>query len=118
MRRWVIVDDDPSIRDLFSAIGEVVPIDLLIVDSGHAALAHLERDDSFDALLTDISMPGMSGVDLAREARLLRPDMLFFAMTGFSREIETGLFDRVLKKPFTIETFNSLLAVQACPVAG
>jgi diguanylate cyclase (GGDEF)-like protein len=62
----------------------------------------------FDALVVDIVMPGMMGLELARQVRRLRPDMSVIVMTGFIEEfsydeaIEAGASD-FIKKPFSVQ---------------
>jgi CheY-like chemotaxis protein len=61
------------------------------VDSGPAALAVIDRDQSIDLLFTDIVMPGgMTGVDLARAARTRRPDLKILFTSGY---VEPAIFE-------------------------
>jgi two-component SAPR family response regulator len=68
-------------------------------------LVCLSRPDPIDLLFSDIVMPGgMNGVQLAEEARRLRPDLKILLTTGYDREtlqsqnIDTGI--PILKKPY------------------
>lgn len=54
---------------------------------GAAARKLLERDEPIDLLLTDVVMPnGVSGMDLAHEARRLRQDLRIVMMSGYLRD--------------------------------
>ena len=68
-------------------------------------MACLSRPEPIDLLFSDIVMPGgMNGVQLAEEARRLRPDLKILLTTGYDREalrsrnIDTGI--PILKKPY------------------
>lgn len=80
----VVVDDDPaglaSITRLLRAHGlRVEP-----AGSADAAETLLEGDTSLRCVLSDVMMPGRSGVDLDRRLRRTRPDVLVVLMTGFA----------------------------------
>ena len=85
--RVLVVDDDELVRhatsDLLSDHGYTV----VQATSGADALALLEAGD-FDLLVTDLVMPGMSGVDLLRHVGHLRPHLPALVLTGHS--LETG----------------------------
>jgi DNA-binding NtrC family response regulator len=103
-RRVLVIDDDPSMLELLRAELELRQFEVATETSPEAALRVLgERD--FDAVLSDISMRGMSGVDLCREAVTLREDTPVIVMTAFASiesavaSIRAGAYDFVTK-PF------------------
>lgn len=54
-------------------------------ENGAAALAALREDAGrYDAVVTDLTMPGMNGIELTRQLRVLRPDIPIILCTGFS----------------------------------
>lgn len=73
---------------------------------GSGELAHTQlKDDIFDILLTDIVMPEMDGIELARRGAELDPTMKIMFITGFAAvalnpENETPKDAKVLSKPF------------------
>ena len=87
---------------------EDLGIEVIAVPSGRAALAALHRDTGIDAVLTDIRMPGMSGLELADYIKVLNPSITIILMTGFSEAIETGhaVDLPVLMKPFTTQSLT------------
>lgn len=96
----LLVDDEELVRlgtaDLLSDLGYRV----VQAASGSEAL-RLLRDDRFDILVTDHLMPGMSGVELAREARTLSPGLPVLLITGYSNIAEgPGTELPRLTKPF------------------
>ena len=81
--RVLIVDDDPA---LLQALPEALRIRMhgVIVDTADSAASALERIGAcdYDAIVTDIKMPGMDGLALLDEIRSLRPDTPTLMITG------------------------------------
>ncbi|MBV9930283.1 MAG: response regulator [Alphaproteobacteria bacterium] len=81
-RAVLIVEDEPFIRmaaaDIVADLG-VTPYEA--ADAGEA-LALLGARPDIDLLFTDVNMPGMDGVTLARRARELRPDVKLLVTSG------------------------------------
>jgi CheY-like chemotaxis protein len=82
------------------------------IRSGRAALAALQRETDIEAVLTDIRMPGMSGLELADYVRALNRRIAIVLMTGFSEALEQGQRVElpVLMKPFTSADMQEVLA--------
>jgi CheY-like chemotaxis protein len=97
----LVVDDDQAVRELPTSIltraGHVV----VVAASANEALEILESQ-SPDLLLTDIVMPGMSGLALAARAHHDRPELRVMFMSGYANQYEEELSGSVcLGKPFT-----------------
>ena len=104
MAKILLAEDDDSLRGfLVNALkraGHVVRD----FDEGRTALKALERE-VFDLLLTDIVMPGLDGIELARRGAELDPAMKIVFITGFagvalSAGGPTPAGAKVLSKPF------------------
>ncbi|WP_052951670.1 response regulator [Devosia soli] len=110
-QRVLVVDDDPIVAHGVAAFLEGT---VAHVDMAHSGAEGLERlkAQSFDTLVTDITMPGMSGFEFARRAAELRPDLSIVLMTGYSDQLEKGAASqfRVLAKPFVRETLLEAIA--------
>ena len=114
-RRLLIVDDEPHLaRTLQILLGDEHDVD--VVTSGSAARARLESDPGFDAILCDLAMRDVSGMDLhdwlSRERPLIAARMIF--MTGGAYTPEARAFlDRVpnprVEKPFRLEELQALV---------
>jgi CheY-like chemotaxis protein len=80
------------------------------VRSGEAAL-RAALDDNFDAVFTDVVMPGMSGLELAEQLAELRPELPVILTTGYSDEIaRSGAGGRpVILKPYRLETLAAAI---------
>ena len=103
MASILLAEDDPSIRKFLVDALERAGHKVTAADSGVAALALLERTRP-DLLVTDILMPGMDGVELARRARAAAPEVRVMFITGFAAvalgDGATAGGERVLSKPF------------------
>ena len=99
----LLVDDDPLIAtsavDMLEDIGHTV----IEVNSGQDALEILRSDQPIDILVTDHSMPGMTGVELARATREIRPDIPILLVTGFADLTE----DQSLRLPASRQTLQT-----------
>jgi DNA-binding NtrC family response regulator len=81
-RKVLIVDDDASIRTLLSIIvADHAEFTVSQAEDGRSALNQIELDPP-DILLTDVQMPGMSGLDLIAVVRARHPQMKMIAMSG------------------------------------
>jgi signal transduction histidine kinase len=105
--RILLVDDEAEVRatlgDSLSAHGHVV----VVAANGREAIERLQSGDSFDAVLTDLGMPDMTGWDLARIVKERWPDMPVGLITGWglrphATEEQRQAVDFVVAKPFTI----------------
>lgn len=116
----LLVDDEADGRESLAAILELAGATCTVVDSASHALAELETQ-SFDALVSDVAMPGMTGLDLvrtlrARERREQLPRLYAMALTGFAsardrdEAIENG-FDDHAAKPIDAAALVERLAV-------
>ncbi|MBD9572647.1 PAS domain-containing protein [Ensifer sp. ENS08] len=100
--RVLLVDDDFLIA--MSSVDMLIDLGHEVVEahSGKEALAHLKDDGRFDLLITDYSMPEMTGGDLANAARDLFPDLPILIASGYA-ELPPGIdFDVArLAKPYS-----------------
>ena len=101
--RVLVVEDDPVVA---------MTVSTALEDAGFAVLSAATADEALpilsaaavDLLFSDVVMPGsMSGVDLAREARRLRPGLPVILATGYSEEIARAAGIPVLAKPYRID---------------
>ena|SRR6516162_7845349 len=91
--------DDPAVRQSLAQLLSMSGYRVLTAEDGFEALRLLTQQE-IDVLLTDIVMPGLDGVELARKARALRPDMRIMFLTGYSaRTAEAIRLGKLLHKP-------------------
>ncbi len=111
----LFVEDDDDVREFIRTMLAPAGFRLLTAKDGREALSLLGKNDDVDALLTDIVMPGMSGIDLARTARERQPKIKVLFMTGFyPHAADTAGLGRVMLKPMLgpnlIDELRELLA--------
>ena len=104
--RILVVDDEPSIRDLLAKTLALAEYDVDVAPDGRAAIERI-RAMSYDLLIADLRMPGMDGLSVIREARRLKADLPVIIITGFSTEssaieaVNLGV-SGYLTKPFRV----------------
>src|SRR5207249_8705057 len=82
--RVLIVEDDPEVLDVTVETLRRLGYAVLTAPDGPAALAVLRREANVDILFSDIVMPrGMNGVELARAAKRLRPELHVLLVSGY-----------------------------------
>lgn len=97
----LVVDDEELVR--LGTVDMLVDLGHRVIEaaSGMAALDILQQGTACDLLVTDYLMPGMSGVQLVKEARKLRPGMPALLVTGYANMVEAQDEDiRWVGKPF------------------
>ncbi len=103
----LVVEDDQRVRRVSMRRLKELGYAVIEVDSGPAALRILDRGDPIDLVFTDVVMPGgMTGLDLAREARRRRPEIRVLFTSGYADPamIEGGTLtanDGWLGKPYS-----------------
>ena len=105
IRRILVVDDQPIILELLQQQLREDGHEIETANDGHEALTKLAAGQ-FDLLLSDQSMPGMTGEELAMAARAKHPQLAVILLTGFgSSSIDSAhnmeAVDIVLGKPAT-----------------
>lgn len=106
-RRVLVVDDEAGLRTTLAANLELEGYEVVEASTAEAALEQL-RARPFDVVVSDIRMPGMTGVELFRRVREERPGLPVLLMTAFAQEeiVEGALSDgvfAVLDKPFDVQ---------------
>jgi two-component system response regulator HupR/HoxA len=100
----LVVDDEPDILEV-ADLNFAADFHLHTAASGPEALAILAREPVV-VLVTDQRMPGMTGLELVRAARVTRPDLVAILLTGYSDQavmaeaINAGGIRRYIAKPF------------------
>jgi CheY-like chemotaxis protein len=122
--RILLADDDPAVLEVAEQMLLSLGYEVTAVRSGVDALVHLQNaSERFALLLTDLTMPGMDGIELAREARRLRPNLPVVCCTGFGNErterraFEAGM-SAFLRKPIDFDSYASTVRAAIDGTAG
>lgn len=111
----LVADDDGSIRELLRTI--IKSIGVARIDGardGDEALK-LARENDYRAVFMDISMPGVSGIDVGRQIRAMKPSTKIIFITGLYQEEETigRLLEKdayaYIRKPFNIAAIKKII---------
>jgi len=114
--RLLLVDDEEVIRDTVAEVLEDVGYRVDVADNGASAVAMFaEHADEYRAVITDVVMPEMGGVEAARRMREIREDIPVVFVTGYDREhvlAEIGDMQRAvaLSKPVHPAILQEMLA--------
>jgi len=114
--RILYVDDDEAMVELLTRSLKRLGYDVTGSSNPVSSLTIFQTDPMrFDAVVSGLSMPHMSGIDLAREIRKVRPDIPLLITTGYIRPDDAaaarnlGLPDLILK-PNAVEDLANLIA--------
>jgi CheY-like chemotaxis protein len=108
--RILVVEDNENLRVLVCELLETFGHVVAPAESGEAALQSI-RSATFDVLLTDVRLPGMSGIDLARQVLAAKPDthIIFASGYGTSLTANVDFASHALAKPYEIDALQALL---------
>jgi signal transduction histidine kinase/CheY-like chemotaxis protein len=102
--RILLVEDEPDLRLMAQQCLAGIGLEVLVAESAEFALALLGKEGPFDALVTDIMLPGLSGVELAETVQRAHPKMPVLFMTGYAGSpTATGMPGpgaNLLRKPY------------------
>jgi len=113
LKRILVVDDEPQILGLLSTLFREHGWEVTGAGSGAEGIEKLEHGQ-FDVILTDLVMPGESGIDLLRASKEIHPDVEVILMTGYAtadtaiEAMRTGAF-HYLAKPLKIDEVLNLV---------
>lgn len=115
MARILLIEDDAEFAEAASAMLRAGGHDIRWAASGKAAAAALREDDGFQAVLTDILMPDMDGLECIQFLKREQPHLPIIAMTGkrdtpYLRTAAHFGASLTLYKPFTMQEMHEALA--------
>ena len=111
MAKIILAEDDGDMRRFLVKALQNAGYDVISYDNGLSAY-HRLREEPFQLLLTDIVMPEMDGIELARRATELDPDIKIMFITGFAAvalnpDSQAPRDAKILSKPFHLRDLVS-----------
>ena len=112
----LIVDDDQSVRDMLSIVLKKEGYQVVDVESGLDALKELKnKKTKYDLVISDIKMPGVSGIELLRKIKTIDTELPVIMITAYASAndavdaMKLGAEDYIIK-PFNIEELKIIIA--------
>ncbi len=110
----LIVDDEASVRELFSGVFTDDGYEVIAAEDGNSAL-NILKQDNIDVIFLDLKLFGMNGIDLCRQIRETKPVSMIFAITGWAplfeiEECREAGFDDYFEKPLDMEMLLGVVA--------
>jgi len=100
--RILLVDDDPEVSDIIGLTLEHLGHRVTVVTSGREALSAFKKND-YGLVITDLGMPDVSGLDVARAVKATKPTTPVLLITGWGVHLDPEQMreiDSVIEKPF------------------
>jgi len=111
--RVLVIDDEPSVAELCQEFLAGEGYDMFVAGSGEEAVRKIPEIRP-DCILTDINLPGMSGLEVMRFAMSVDPDVCVIVVTGYASvasaidALRQGAYDFV-RKPFDLEFVHKIV---------
>lgn len=111
--RIVVADNHANVREVMSTLLEMLDIEAIPCEDGEEVLKLIETSE-VDAVISDVVMPTMGGMDLAGKLRERRPNIPVIMMSSYASEaLEKEAHSKgavgLVAKPFKLETVTRLL---------
>jgi len=113
-RTVLVVDDEDDVRTIAAQIVRMLDFWVIEANGAEAALKILRGPTKVDLLFTDITMPGLSGLELAHLAKQLRPDLkvLYTSANFFGGTDNTALqYGPLIAKPWMLAQLREVIDV-------
>lgn len=112
----LVVDDQEDVLEMAVELFRSLGYQVLAANNGRDALDILKRTPDIDVLFSDVVMPGMSGIELVRQARLLAPAMKVILASGYAEPAMVGdsaAMEKIsfITKPYTMSQILRQLRV-------
>jgi len=109
----LVVDDDASIRNMLSIVLKNSGYVPTAVESSEVALLNL-KNNQFDLVISDIKMPGISGIDLLKKIKMIHPEIPVIMITAYAstndavEAMKLGAEDYITK-PFNLDELKLII---------
>lgn len=111
--RILVIDDDPSIRNMLSIVLKKNKYNVVLAEDGKSAIDQLKRS-TFDLIISDIKMPDIDGIALLKKIKSINPEIPVLMITAFAsandavEAMKLGAEDYITK-PFNLEELKIII---------
>lgn len=114
---FLVVDDEQELANLYKEFIKEIGYDAVSFTNPMLALEHYTQCfNKYSLILTDLRMPGMSGIELANKIRELNPKVKIFLTTAFDindiknhKNFQEAKINRILQKPINLSTLKKFV---------
>jgi len=116
----LVVEDDPDNQQALCALLQRLGYMAIVAGGGSEALQLVRTLPDLDLVISDVVMPGMSGIDFATRARTIRPRLPIVLATGHADVVDAVLASGsiALLKPYTSEMLQRVLSETVANASG
>lgn len=113
IEKVLVVDDEEILRNFMAETLSRLHLEVYKAENGLKAL-HILKDNSFDLIITDLKMPGMTGLELLKEIKRISPNTFVVIVTAFGsvenavEAMRLGAFNYIIK-PFSAEIIEGMI---------
>jgi CheY-like chemotaxis protein len=108
--RILVVDDEEEVRDIVAESLEDFGFNVVTAASAEEALPLISSDSALAMVITDVRMPGMTGLELADRIRANWPNLKVVLISGYF--LPQDVPQRFLKKPFHMKELASIVQAE------
>jgi len=113
--KTLLVDDDELIRDSLKIAFSAKGCAMRVAESAEDGLKAIS-EEPFDIIISDLRLPGMSGLDFIKQAAVIQPHTIRFLITAYrddhiiSEAVRIGV-NEFIEKPFSVKVLVNMLAL-------
>jgi len=105
MTRVLLVEDEDTVRNVVARLLMKLGYDVCSAEDAETAIAMFDDGADFDLVVTDIVMPGLSGIEMSELLKARFPTLRFLFISGYASR-ELGITPRVHPEPFLPKPFT------------
>ncbi len=114
-QKVLMVDDEAALTGIYQRLLKMLKYEGTVTNSPRDAVARVQRNPmQFDLVVTDLTMPEMNGLEVARQIRALRPDLPIILATGYKatvteRQLRAAGICELMEKPISLTALAGVL---------
>jgi CheY-like chemotaxis protein len=110
MQRILVIDDEPTIRNLITMMLKGLGYDVEVAEDGEKGIELFRKPGNFDLVITDIRMPNIGGNEVGAYIRNSHKSHIpLIAITAYPEEVQENIFDFSLTKPFKMKDVSRIV---------